>query len=195
MSSEEETIPSDEELMTRLRQRSEEAAFNRLMAKWEIPIKRMLARMVQNSHEAEDLAQETFVRLYQQRACFREGARFSPWLYAIAANLARNRLRWWRRRPAVSLDAWMQPEPREGRALREIADSSPVGGIEQRERAEAVRAAVAALPVKLREVVVLSEYEGLSNAETGEALGLSAKAVEMKLYRARAILRAYFILL
>jgi len=52
-----------------------------------------------------------------------------------------------------------------------------------------VRAAVAALPIPLREVVVLSEYEGLSNAETGEALGLSAKAVEMRLYRARAALR------
>jgi RNA polymerase sigma factor (sigma-70 family) len=181
-----ENDASDEALMTRLRG-GDDNALAPLMARWEVPMKRYLARIVQNAHEAEELAQETFVRLYQSRDRFREGARFSPWLYAIAANLARNRLRWWRRRPAVSLEAWTEfggetaDESNAGRAAS--------GAMEQRERAEAVRGAVAALPVELREALVLCEYEGLAQAEAAEALGVTPKAVEMRLYRARAGLR------
>ena len=177
---------SDEALMTRLRG-GDDNALAPLMARWEVPMKRYLARIVQNSHEAEELAQETFVRLYQSRDRFREGARFSPWLYAIAANLARNRLRWWRRRPAVSLEAWTEFG---GEAADESsAGHAASGALEQRECAEAVRAAVAALPVELREALVLCEYEGLAQAEAAAALGVTPKAVEMRLYRARAALR------
>jgi len=181
-----ENDASDEALMTRLRG-GDDNALAPLMARWEVPMKRYLARIVQNAHEAEELAQETFVRLYQTRERFREGARFSPWLYAIAANLARNRLRWWRRRPVVSLEAWTE-------FGGETADESSAGraasgALEQRERAEAVRGAVAALPVELREALVLCEYEGLAQAEAAEALGVTPKAVEMRLYRARAGLR------
>jgi RNA polymerase sigma-70 factor (ECF subfamily) len=177
---------SDEALMTRLRE-GDDQTLAPLMARWEVPMKRYLARVVQNAHEAEELAQETFVRLYQHRDRFREGARFSPWLYAIAANLARNRLRWWRRRPAVSLEAWTEfggEAADEGNAGR-----AGSGALEQRERADAVREAVAALPVELREALVLCEYEGLTQAEGAEALGVTPKAVEMRLYRARAALR------
>jgi RNA polymerase sigma-70 factor (ECF subfamily) len=177
---------SDEALMTRLRG-GDDNALAPLMARWEVPMKRYLARVVQNAHEAGELAQETFVRLYQHRARFREGARFSPWLYAIAANLARNRLRWWRRRPAVSLEAWTEFG---GEAADESsAGHAASGALEQRECAEAVRAAVAALPVELREALILCEYEGLAQAEAAEALGVTPKAVEMRLYRARAALR------
>ena len=177
---------SDEALMTCLRG-GDDNALAPLMTRWEMPMKRYLARIVQNVHEAEDLAQETFVRLYQHRDRFREGAHFSPWLYAIAANLARNRLRWWRRRPAVSLEAWTEFG---GEAADESnAGHAASGALEQRECAEAVCAAVAALPVELREALVLCEYEGLAQAEAAEALGVTPKAVEMRLYRARTALR------
>jgi len=177
---------SDAALMTRLRSGNDNALAP-LMARWEVPMKRYLARIVQNSHEAEELAQETFVKLYQSRDRFREGARFSPWLYAIAANLARNRLRWWRRRPTVSLEAWTEFG---GEAADESnAGHAASGALEQRECAEAVCAAVAALPVELREALVLCEYEGLAQAEAAEALGVTPKAVEMRLFRARARLR------
>ena len=186
MSAADDNDASDEALMTRLRG-GDDNALAPLMARWEVPMKRYLARIVQNAHEAEELAQETFVRLYQHRDRFREGARFSPWLYAIAANLARNRLRWWRRRPVVSLEAWTE-------FGGEAADASSAGhaasgALEQRECAAAVRAAVAALPVELREALVLCEYEGLAQAEAAEALGVTPKTVEMRLYRARAGLR------
>ncbi|OIR04128.1 ECF RNA polymerase sigma factor SigE [mine drainage metagenome] len=188
MSDDNAVAPADEVLMSRVRATADAAAFNELMVRWEIRVKRYLARVLQNQAEAEDLAQEAFVRIYSHRDRYRDGARFSAWLYAIAANLARNRLRWWRRRPSIAIDSWSPDEDRP--APVEIAD--PAAGasvVEGRERALIVRDAVAALPLRLREVVVLCEYEALSQAEAAEVLGTTAKAVETRLYRARAILR------
>jgi RNA polymerase sigma-70 factor (ECF subfamily) len=162
----------------------DEAAFGQLMERWELPVKRLLGRLVLNAAEAEELAQDTFVRAWQQRERFRAGAEFRPWVFAIAVNLARQRLRWWRRRPVVSLDAWTE-------AGRELAAGAPAAGaaLERRERAEAVQQAVAELPADLREALILAEYEQLSHLEIAAATGGTAKAVESRLYRARAILR------
>jgi len=159
----------------------DEAAFAALMERWELPVKGYLLRMTRNAAEAEDLAQEAFVRVWQQRARFRAGAEFRPWLFAIAVNLGRNRLRWWKRRPAVVFDE----EAGDGASGGAAAETALVG----RERADAVRSAVAALPRDLREALVLSEYEELSHAELAAALSCTPKAVESRLYRARALLR------
>ena len=85
-------------------QSGDEAAFGRLLERWELPVKGLLGRLVLNAAEAEELAQDTFVRVWQQREKYRPGAEFRPWVFAIAVNLARQRLRWWRRRPVVSLE-------------------------------------------------------------------------------------------
>src|SRR6266545_4393207 len=89
------TPSEDAELMQRVRT-GDEAALGALMERWERPVKSVIARLVLNASEAEELAQETFVRVWQQREKFRTGAEFRPWLFSIAVNLARNRLRWWR---------------------------------------------------------------------------------------------------
>ena len=162
-------------------QRGDEAALAALMERWELPVKALIARLVFNATEAEELAQETFVRVWQQREKFRAGAEFRPWVFSIAVNLARNRLRWWRRRPEVELEAWSGSERPGGVAgLREE---------EKRERAAAVRDAIAALPGELREALVLFEYEGLSQAEIAEAVGATVKAVETRIARAKEKLR------
>jgi RNA polymerase sigma factor (sigma-70 family) len=87
-------------------QDGDEAALAALMERWELPVKSVIARIVLNASEAEELAEETFVRVWQQREKYRTGAEFRPWIFSIAVNLARNRLRWWRRRPEVSLQEW-----------------------------------------------------------------------------------------
>ena len=176
--------PSDEALMARV-QSGDDGAFGLLMMRWERPIKRFLARMLQNQEEAADIAQEVFVRLYRERDRYRTEARFAPWLWTIAANLARNRLRWWRRRPAVSLEAWTE-------VTGSLADSRQEDGaahLQTVETAEAVRAAVASLPVEWRAAIVLCEFEGLAVAEAAAALGTTTKSVESRLYRARERLR------
>ena len=174
--------PSDEELMSRL-QAGEDAALAPLMLRWEVPVKRFIFRLIGNRADAEDLAQEVFVRVYTKRASYRVGAKFSTWCFSIAANQAKNRLRWWRRRSELSLDAWAE-------AGGETADESPAGvqaskAAVQAERSVAVQKAVAALPVDLRTALVLFEYEQQSVIEIAEALHCTPKAVENRLYRAR----------
>lgn len=181
-----EFATADDVLMQRV-QANDEAALGVLMERWELPVKSLIARIVLNAREAEELAQETFVRLWQQRGRFRAEAAFRPWLFAIAVNLARNRLRWWRRRPEVALDEWESAGT--GARSTVAATGSAAAEMEREERAAAVRQAIAELPLELREAVVLFEYEQLSHAEIATALGVTAKAVETRLYRAREKLR------
>lgn len=180
----------DRALMQRL-QSGDEGALGLLMERWELPTKAVIARLVLNAAEAEDLAQETFVRVWQQRHTFRAGAAVRPWLFAIAINLARNRLRWWRRRPAISLDQWLEEAGVQPQAVAS-SDNDRVGAavLEQAEEAAAVRDAIAALPSDQREALVLFEYEQLSHAEIAGIVGATAKAVETRIYRARERLRA-----
>ena len=180
------TSPSDEDLMRRL-QGGEATALAPLMQRWEGPVKRFIFRLVGHPAEAEDLAQEVFVRVFTKRTTYRPGAKFSTWCFAIAANQAKNRLRWWHRRPALSLDAW-------NAAGGDMADESRAGAqasteAVRREQITAVREAVAALPLELRTALVLFEYEDQSVADIATALGCTAKAVENRLYRARQHLK------
>ena len=178
--------PSDEDLMRRL-QGGEAAALAPLMQRWEGPVKRFIFRIVGNTAEAEDLAQEVFVRVFTKRATYHPAAKFSTWCFSIAANQAKNRLRWWRRRPVLSLNAWAE-------AGGDTADESRAGASAsheavRHERIAAVQKAVAALPLDLRTALVLFEYEGQSMADIAEALNCTAKAVENRLYRARQQLK------
>lgn len=167
----------------------EDAALNDLMERHAGPVLGFLHRMLADEDAARDLAQETFVRVYQHRGRFRTGANFSTWLYTIAANLARNHLRWRRHRQHGSLDA---PARDGSTPLSEKlpGDELPPGGaLEAAERAAAVRTAVNGLPHELRESLVLAEWEEKTVLETAAILNLTPKAVETRLYRARKLLR------
>lgn len=183
-----DTTPGDAELMRRVRE-GDETAFGELMHRWERPVKALIARVVLNAAEADDLAQETFVRAWQHRDKFRPGAEFRPWLFSIALNLARNRLRWWRRRPVVELAGWSESEVAARAGDQRTEGSSGAVELERAERAEAVRDAIAALPLELREAIVFFEYEQMSHAEIAAVAGVTPKAVETRLYRAREKLR------
>jgi RNA polymerase sigma-70 factor (ECF subfamily) len=142
---------------------------------------------VGNAADAEDLAQEVFVRVFLKRHTYRAGARFSSWVFAIAANQAKNRLRWWKRRPTLSLNAWRE-------AGGDMEDESTTtarltAGDDQDERMAAVQKAVSDLPLDQRTAIILFEYEERSMAEIAGIVGCSAKAVENRLYRARQQLR------
>ena len=178
--------PSDEELMRRL-QGGDEAALAPLMQHWEAPVKRFIFRIIGNTADAEDLAQEVFVRIYTRRASYRVGAKFSTWCFAIAANQAKNRLRWWRRRPALSLEAWAEAG---GETADESAASAPASSrAMQNEQRTAVQQAIAGLPVDWRTALVLFEYEQQSMTEIAAVLDCTPKAVENRLHRARQRLK------
>ena len=164
-------------------QAGDDAALAPLMQRWELPVKRFIFRLVGSTTEAEDLAQEVFFRIYTKRSTYRPGAKFSTWCFSIAANQAKNRLRWWKRRPTLSLSAWMDTggDTEDQSAAGAQASDEAV----RHERIATVRAAVAALPLDLRTALVLFEYEQQSMGEIAAALGCTPKAVENRLYRAR----------
>ena len=166
-----------------------DAALNDLMERHAAPVFHFLCRMVNNEDDANDLAQETFVRVFKSRASFRTDQKFSTWLFTIAANLARNHFRWRERHPNVSLDA-ENPVTEQSLGSTLPANSpAPNEEVLAAERAKAVRLAVGQLPEDLRAAIVLCEWEDRSIAEAATILEATPKAVESRLYRARQILR------
>lgn len=180
------SIGDDAVLMSRVRE-GDKTALATLMERWELPLKAFIGRIVLNASEAEELAQETFVAVWQNRTRFRAGAEFKPWAFTIALNLARKRLRWWRRRPSVSFDEWVESDT--FRAEETMPTPGAPHLLERKELAAAIRVAIAGLPADLRESIVLSEYEQLSHAEIARIVGATPKAVETRIYRAKEKLR------
>lgn len=177
---------TDSELMIRLAA-GNDLALNDLMNRWRDRVASFLFRMTGHAGTAADLAQETFVKLYQARHRYRPEGRFSTYLFAIAANLGRNQARWKMRHPTISLD-----EVRDGiPALRELMDSgqSPDEAACTVERLNAVHQAFQGLPPDLRETMSLFIYEDMGYAEIASVIGSSVKAVETRIYRARQILK------
>jgi RNA polymerase sigma-70 factor (ECF subfamily) len=183
-----ETDEQDRADMARL-VAGQDKALDDLMGRHAQALFRYLLRVLQNESEAEDVAEESFVRIYQNRARYRPANRFSTWLYTIATNLARDLQRRRMRHPQVSLEAQNAETGHDFREALPEKRPNPSERLESNERAETVRQAVAALPEDLRLALVLSEYEDKSHAEIGEILNCSPKAVEMRLYRARQQLR------
>jgi len=167
-----------------------DTALNSLMERHSEKLFHYLIRQLQSEAEAADLAQETFVKVYQNRARFDPKNRFSTWLYTIATNLTRDRFRWRARHPQVALDG--ENETTGGTLGDTLPDEKPgpVEEMQRAERADAVRDAIAHLPEDLRTAIILSEYEGRSQAEIAAISGCSVKAVEGRVFRARQLLRA-----
>ena len=170
-------------------QSGQDAALNDLMERHATPVFHFLCRMVGNEDDANDLAQETFVRVFKSAKSFRTNERFSTWLFTIAANLARNHFRWRSRHPQVSL------EEESSETKTSLAETLPSGSPAPNEttlaheRAQAVRDAIRELPAEMREAIVLCEWEECSVAEVARIMETTPKAVESRLYRARHILR------
>jgi RNA polymerase sigma-70 factor (ECF subfamily) len=166
-----------------------DAVLNDLMERHATPVFHFLCRMVSNEDDANDLAQETFVRVFKTAKSFRANEKFSTWLFTIAANLARNHFRWRSRHPNVSLDAENAETEQTLGSTLPANSPTPQEAALAAERAAAVRAAVKNLPEDLRQAIVLCEWEERSIAEAAAILEATPKAVESRLYRARGILR------
>jgi RNA polymerase sigma-70 factor (ECF subfamily) len=174
---------SDEELVEAC-QAGEASAFDVLAARWEDRIRGAAFRFLASEDEARDVAQETFLKAYRGLSGFKREARFSSWLYQIATNLCRDRLRRRKARPQVSLEALEEAGP-------VIVETRP-GALErllERDLAAAVRRAIHALPEEQREVVILKEYQELTFLEIAQALDVPVSTVKTRLYRGLVQLR------
>ena len=176
---------TDSDLMSRLAA-GEDLALNALMSRWSERVVAFLFRMTGRRETAVDLAQETFVKLYQTRGNYRAQGNFSTYLFAFAVNLARNHARWQKRHPTVSLDS-TEPDA----AAYDPADPqpTPAEAALAREQSAAVHRAILALPLDLREALSLFIYEDLGYAEIAALSQCTPKAVETRIYRARQILK------
>lgn len=172
---------SDSELMTLLAG-GEERVLNELVGRWRERLVAFLYRMTNNRSTALDLAQETFVRLYRARGRYQPKAAFPSFLFTIAANLARDHARWRSRHPLVPIEE-------SSAAILPDTAAGPDAVAMQREDIRAVEAAIAVLPMDLREAILLFVYEGLGYSEIAAIVGCSPKAVETRIYRARQILK------
>jgi RNA polymerase sigma-70 factor (ECF subfamily) len=174
--------PTDEDLLVSLRGGHSDS-LGVLVARWEAPLFRFVSRLVDRPDDARDVCQETFLRILDKAQAFRDGARFSTWMYQIALNLCRDQTRRKRRwgrlmlePPAVSSEA-----PRD-HAAPETEVTSPTMALEQTQRRSAVRRALAVLPQDQREVLLLKEYEGLKFREIADVLGVPESTVKSRMY-------------
>ena len=160
------------------------AAFGALVGRWERKIHGAIYRILGSEDEARDLTQESFLKAYRGLRSFKREARFSSWLYQIALNLCRDRMRRRRGRTLVSLD-----ELDERATGYLAAPPNALELVEARDVCRAVAAAVADLPREQREVIVLKEYQELTFVEIAEILDVPISTVKTRLYRGLGQLR------
>lgn len=181
----------DIRLMLRVRNEDDPEAFAELVERYQHRVVGVMHHLLGNAEEAEDLAQECFLRVYRTRKKYRPKAKFSTWLFTIANNLALNVLRTRKRRPSVPLDVHesgpLGPRPAE----QILADKGHAPGhrLQQQELAAVIRHALEGLNERQRMAVVLNKFEDMGYAEIAEVMGMSAKAIKSLLSRARTRLR------
>ena len=174
---------SDEQAMWRVQTEDDERAFAQLVRQWEGPIQRLCWRMTGDMHRGEDLAQETFARVFAKRKDYQPSGKFSTWLWRIALNLCYDELRRRQRREESSLDgmcgeavaaleAFVAPEP------------PPDKSLVDRERGELVRNALMQLSEGFRSVLVLRHYENLKFREIAGVLDVPEGTVKSRMAEA-----------
>ncbi|HKZ55062.1 MAG TPA: sigma-70 family RNA polymerase sigma factor [Anaerolineales bacterium] len=172
---------SDSDIVHRVR-RGELEAYGELVRRYQASVFNVCLRLVGERREAEDMAQEAFVRAHQRISTYDVARPFGPWIRRVAANLCLNHLE--RNRPIhVPLD-----EEHDITVASERRD--PEASVEKREADEAVRSALLSLSPRYRMVIEMRHYQGLSYQEIAEALSLPLSDVKSHLHRARKSLSA-----
>jgi RNA polymerase sigma-70 factor (ECF subfamily) len=174
----------DQQLVERV-QGGDKQAFGLLVSKYQRKLYRLLARLVRDPVEVEDLAQETFIKAYRALGSFRGESAFYTWLYRIGINTAKNYLAAQGRRvpSSTGLDSSEVEGIEGGERLRDF--DTPERHLMTRQIAETVDEAMADLPDELREAITLRELEGLSYEDIANAMGCPIGTVRSRIFRAR----------
>ena len=183
---------SDVQLMLDVKA-GDQQSFELLLQRYRTPLVNFLYRMVRSREQAEDLAQEVFLRVYRAREDYEPSAKFTTWLFRIATNLALNSLRDHRyQKLEISMDAPIVADAEGGdERMMEVADEHP--DIEQHlveeARKKMIRHAIEKLPEKQRAAVLLHKYQELDYSEIAKILRCSESALKSLLFRAYETLR------
>lgn len=175
--------PVDEELVRRV-QAGDKKAFDLLVLKYQHRIIQLINRYIRDPHESQDVAQETFIKVYRALPGFRGDSAFYTWIYRIAINTAKNYIASRARRPAdddIEVDTAEQFESATG--LRD--QETPEGVLLSEELAGVIQLAVDELPEELRTAITLRELDGLSYDEIAEVMNCPVGTVRSRIFRAR----------
>ena len=168
-------------------------AFEELVVRYQTRLVSLLEHMVGSRDQAEDLAQEVFLRVYRARKSYEPGAKFSTWLFTIANNVAANAIRSRFRRREVRLRT-QDSGSTGGRPLERLLQAStgqiPARQLDKAEMRDIVRLALTSLNDRQRLAVLLSKFEGMSYADIAQTMDMSPQAIKSLLSRARVNLRA-----
>lgn len=178
-----------EDELVRRAQNGDLDAFEALLRAHEKSVYNLALRMTGSPEDAEDMAQEAFLKVWRALPDFRWECKFSVWLYRVVSNVCLDWLRRQSKRQTVSLNV----EDEDGEENeRELPDErlSPERLLEQKLTREAVQKALSALPEEQRQILLLREIRGLSYEEIGQALSLEPGTVKSRLFRARKKLAA-----
>lgn len=171
---------SDEQLVE-MSLAHDQAAFGEIVRRWERKIFALCYGMLGREEEAGDAAQETFIAAYRNLANFRGDAKVSSWLHRIAVNQCLTRKRREKTRGETSLE---NDDDSKTSAAFVSAGQSPAKQTEQNERMELVRRAVNALPIELKQVIVMKEFEEMTFQEIADTLDLPLSTVKSRVYTA-----------
>ena len=171
--------PSDEALAERARD-GDVRAFELLVTRYQAPLFNYLRRMIGNASEAEDVFQDTFMKVYRHLDRFRPDGRFRSWLYRIATNTCRDALR---AGNCAGSSAGRGPEPRDAPPVERYASRAPnpAEKAAEAELAERLARAVEALPMKHRAVFLMARYDGMSYEEIAESLRIPVGTVKSRM--------------
>ncbi len=174
---------SDEEAMCRVKEREDHQEFARLVRRWETPIRRLCTRMIGDAERAEDLKQDVFLRLFENRKSYEPKSRFSTFLWRIAVNRCYDELRQQQRRREFLAGGSAEPEDA---SHREQAAETPGPDMQTAalEESELVRRAVMELPDIYRAVIVLRHYEDLKLSRIAEILEIPEGTVNSRMAEA-----------
>ncbi len=194
-SSRAETKTDEKPLVRRLKRR-DEAAFKQLVKRHKSLVYNVCLRMLSNSEEAEDIAQDVFVRAFLSIGSFREEARLSTWLYRIAVNLCKNRLKYYSRRSAKlhsSIDFVAEKNLRNGCGqITGEATPGPDQTLEAFQTENLIQEALMSVDEDFRKLLILRDIEGLSYIDIMRVTGLPEGTVKSRLHRARTALTRAF---
>jgi RNA polymerase sigma-70 factor (ECF subfamily) len=186
-------VDPDRDLVTRC-QKSQPAAFDELVRRYQDRVFNIAFRMLREREVAEEIAQDVFVSVYQHIEGFQGNSKFSTWLFRVVANHCHNKSKYLRRRKHKQQDSLDAPiEGEDGDLKRELPDDpgrSPEELATRRKMNEAIQEAISHLDEDHRVIVLLRDVEDMSYEEIGEVLGLPEGTVKSRLHRARNELRA-----
>ena len=166
----------------------DEAAFRACVEEHKTHVLNICYYFVHNAHDADDLAQDVFIKVYRSINGFKENARLSSWIYRIAVNISLDFLRTRKRKKRFAyLTSLFQPD-RDVKAALTSSDN-PHSEMEQKERIELLNRAIASLPENQQTAITLNKYQGLSNQEIADILDTSVSAVDALIHRAKQNLR------